>query len=223
MPRVTTDLTPLLPAMRAARETVTPGQSVPGTELAELAGVTWRILKMRIRRDAGFPVMSKGANGRAWKFDPAEALDYMIADLERQIANRQGRARRVARQAGLEQPKADDVDVEIPEDSGRAVDDPLDVAASARSVSLLANAQMSTHRLKQMQGEFVRAVDHARVIATIMSTMQTETLAVASHIDPAGTLPPDLRKQLETELKNVLLAVKAACDRDLRTLGAREN
>lgn len=216
MPRITTDLTPLLPGMRAARDATKPGTFVQGTKLAEMAGITWRILKERIKRDKKFPVVERGANGKPWRFDAVAALDHMIADLERQVENRKGRVRRVAKQAGMESPPVETVD-------DGAVDDVLDLAAHSRSVSLLAQAQMQTHRLKQMQGEFVRADDHARVIATIMSTMQTETLAVAAKIDPAGTLPPDVRAQLETELKNVLLTVKAACDRDLRAIGARKD
>jgi hypothetical protein len=224
MPRIATDLTPLLPTLRAAREAIESGALVQGTRLAELAGTTWRVLKKRIIRDATFPVVERGVNGRAWTFDAAAALDHMIAGLERQTKGKQKRAAMVARQSGMAFDPVDLPDVDDPlSDDAPAMDDPMDVAASARSISLLANAQMQTHRLKQMQGEFVRADDHTRVIATIMSTMQTETLAIASKVDPAGTLPVEVRGQLEDELKNVLLAVKSACDKDLRAISARKN
>ncbi|MDQ4421457.1 hypothetical protein OOT33_13600 [Sphingobium sp. DEHP117] len=218
MPRITTDLTQYLPVMYEARANIADGSQIRGTELARLIGTTWRILKQRILRDKAFPVIERGANGKPWTFDAAKAINHLIADLEKQMTKRAGRARRVRLQSGLDAADQTSVDTE---DGG--VDDPLDLAASARSVSLLAQAQMATHKLKQMQGEFVGTEAHVKVLATVMSTMQTETLAAAARIDPTGALPPDIRSQIETELKNVLLSVQDALDRALRPLVARKN
>lgn len=221
MPRLTTDLTPLLPKMRAARENVAHDTVIQGTELAAMAGMTWRILKGRILRDKAFPVLNRGANGKAWSFNAAISLDHLISDIERQAAERGAMKRRVEKRAGMKKAVsqvAEGAQTESPSPANAGnepVDSALDIAAHARALNALAQAQMTTHKMKQLQGEVIPAEKHASVIATIMSTMQTETLAIEAKIDPTGTLPPFVRQALKDELRNVLLTVQAACEREL--------
>ena len=218
MPRINTDIARYLPVMKASRRKLKTACVVQGTEIAAMMGLTWRILKARIVRDRSFPVIERGANGKPWTFEAVSVLDYMIADTERLQAERKAREKRTARLAGI---GGDPIEVpEVYDHSGSSVDSAVDLAAHSRALNALAQAQMTTHRLKQMQGEYVLAADHDRVVATIMSTMQTETLAISTKMDPAGAWEPSLRKSVEDMLKNVLLTVKAACERELRAIRA---
>lgn len=218
MPRLNTDLTRNLKIMKASRRKLDGPRLVQGTEIAELLGLTWRILQARIKRDPQFPIVERGANGKAWTFEAVAVLDYMIADTQRLGAQRKARAEKTSRLAGFRSGDADTDGTGFDVDA--SVDSSADTAAQARALNALSQSQMTAHRLKQMQGEYVRADDHSRVIATIMSTMQVEILSVASKLDPAGLWTPDLRKSVEDAMKNALLATKAACDRELRALRA---
>lgn len=215
---------------------VAPGAAVQGAELAGMAGTTWRILKARIARDKAFPVIERGANGRAWSFDAAAALDHLIAGIERQAAGRQAMHQKVARQGGLMRsgaPKAPGGPVlragDLPDlaigvgragDGEGGVDSALDIAAHARALKALAETQMATHKLKELQREIVPAEAHAQVVATILSTMQTETLAIESEIDPENAMPPAVREAVNGALRSVLLRVRAVAERELKALRA---
>lgn len=226
MARINTDLTRYLPGMKASRRKLKDARIVQGTELADMIGATWRVLKARILRDSAFPVVERGANGKAWSFEAIAVLDYLIADTEQLAAQRVKNAARMARMAGVTAgPDNAPVDIAMVDDmlAAQAVDSATDLAAQSRALNALAQAQMTTHRLKQLQGEYVLADDHRRIVSVIMSTMQNETLAIASRLDPTGTLPTETRTALDNELRNVLLTVKAACERALRSAGAGAN
>lgn len=215
--------------------TVAPGAAVQGAELAGMAGTTWRILKARIARDKAFPVIERGANGRVWSFDAAAALDHLIAGIEKQAAGRQAMHRKVARQGGLMRPTApkeaggaDQPGRDVPapppgpdwEGGEGGVDSALDIAAHARALKALAETQMATHKLKELQRGIVPAESHAQVVATILSTMQTETLAIESEIDPENAMPPDVREAVNRALRTVLLRVRSVAERELMALRA---
>lgn len=187
-----------LPLWRAAREKLTPGERVNAADMAKIAGMSWRNLKLTIDADDAFPVLTRGAEGKPWSFDAAAVLEHLIATAERALAERAARDERIQRMTGL------------PESGhgASAVEPAGSIAASARDLKALGEAQMIAHKLKIQQGEYLPRAATVALLNDLMSTMQTETLAAAARIDPAGRLDPATRTQIDEELRTVLTTVQ---------------
>lgn len=206
MGRLTADLVPLLDSMVAARKGVRRGRKIGGTELASIVGVSWRILRRRIEDDPEFPVLERGADGKKWLFDTAVALDRLIATTKALKDQRRRRGAEGARLAGMAGDKPSRQVKAEPEPD--VPDNAADLAQNARAFKALAEAQMMVHRLKVQQGEYVRADTVRMLLADVMTTMQTETLAIEGKLDPAGQWPPELRESVMEELRNLLVLVQ---------------
>lgn len=198
--RAPTDPAERLPQWRAARAKLTPGEAVNAAEFAKLAGMTWRYLKLLIDKEPEFPVLERGAEGKAWSFDAAEALDYLIARAERLVADKTARDQRIQRMTGLAESG--------PGAAAVGSEQPGSIAASARDMKALGEAQMIAHKLKVSQKEYVLKAPTVALLNDLMITMQAETLAVAARVDPAGRLDPATRALLDEELRNVLTTVQ---------------
>lgn len=187
-----------LPLWRAAREKLAAGETVNAADMAKIAGMTWRNLKLTIDKDERFPVRVRGAEGKPWSFDAVAVLEHLIATAERTLAERAARDERIQRMTGL------------PESGhgASAVEPAGSIAASARDMKALAEAQMITHRLKIQQGEYLPRAATVTLLNDLMITMQAETLAAAARVDPAGRLLPETRAALDEELRNVLTTVQ---------------
>lgn len=204
MPRLAADLTALLPRLTAARKRAKPGQVINAAALATLTGSTWRILAKRIAADPEFPILQRGDLGKDWQFDTVAVLEHMIRRGKALKAERIKRGASAARLAGMSPRKgaAEAVDADATPDSA------ADMAAHARALRALAEAQMITHRLKREQGEYVSAEAVRALLHDIMTTMQTETLSVTSKLDPSGAWPAGLRASVEDEMRTVLLHIQ---------------
>lgn len=180
--------------------------------LARAAGVTWRILERWIVADPEFPVVQRGRMGEPWQFDLVAALDHLLTRARALAAGRGARRAEVARLAGFGGAES----VAPSPDASAGPGAAADRAADARGLKALAEAQMTTHRLKQMQGEYVRRDAAVALLDDMMTTMQTETLAVSATLDPAGLWTAELRANVESELRTVLVAVRDKLDERLK-------
>lgn len=211
MPRVATDPSQFLSTLEAGRAGATPGQEVNAAALAKATGITWRVLERWIAADEAFPVMLRGRTGEPWCFDLVVVLDYLINKARSLNAGKEARLASAARLAGFD---SADGAAPSPEASGG----PDTVAGSAndfRGFKALAETQMITHRLKQMQGDYVRADTVMALLLDLMTTMQTETLAVTAKLDPAGQWPAGHRAAVEAEMRTVLVVVRDKLDASL--------
>lgn len=211
MPRALTDLSKMLPGLEAGRAGATPGQEVNAAALAKAAGITWRVLERWINADEAFPVLQRGRTGEPWRFDLVAVLDYLIDKARSLHAGKEARLASNARLAGF---GGADGAAPSPEASGG----PGAVASNAndfRGLKALAETQMITHRLKQMQGDYVRADVVMALMLDMMTTMQTETLAITAKLDPAGQWPAGHRAAVEAEMRTVLVAVRDKLDASL--------
>lgn len=215
MPRIAVSPADYLEQLSAGRKAAVTGALVNAGELARAAGVTWRILERWIIADPEFPVVQRGRMGEPWQFDLVAALDHLLSRARSLAAGRGARRAEVARLAGFGGAEGVPPSPDASTGPGAAADR----AADARGLKALAEAQMTTHRLKQMQGEYVRSDAAKALLSDMMTTMQTETLAISSKLDAAGQWPPDLRASIEAELRDVLLVVQDKLDLKLREWG----
>jgi hypothetical protein len=179
---------PRLLALIERRKKVRKGEQFNADEMAAIAGMTWRNLKPQVDEDPAFPIVSRGSEGKPWVFDGRAVLDHMIARLELEAKEQQAREERVALMAGISP----------------------DLAASGMSVADLVKIdqlQTNAQRRKIEQGEYVRRDDAENAITGMFTTMQSETLATVSRLDPAGQWPPEVRAAVADALRTLLVRV----------------
>lgn len=213
MPRVATDPTAYADALTAARADAAPATIVHAQELARAIGATWRIVEGWIHRDPDFPVRRRGGQGTPWQFDLIPVLDHLIARAEALTAARRARKADVSRLAGFGGGEAaSPLAADPPAGPGAAAAEVADRGAEARGLKALAEARMQIHKLKVLQGEYVRRDRVEALLADLMATMQAETLAVSAKRDPGGLWPPEVRVAVDEEQRNVLVTVRDKLD-----------
>ncbi|SDA15029.1 hypothetical protein [Sphingomonas sp. NFR15] len=215
MPRVAVSPADYLDSLLKSREAATAGEMVNAAAMARATGATWRIVERWIANDAAFPVKQRGRVGEAWQFDLVDVLDYLIKQARFLKAGKEARKAEIARLAGFGGAEGAAPSSDVAAGPGAAADR----ASDARGMKALAEAQMTTHRLKQLQGEYVRADQVAALFAHVMATMQAETLAVAERLDVAGQWPAELRADVQGELRTVLITVRDRVDASLARWG----
>lgn len=212
MPRIAVSPADYLDPLDAGRKTASNGAMVNASGLAKAAGVTWRILERWIIADPEFPVVQRGRMGEPWQFDLVAALDHLLKRARALAAGRGARRAEVARLAGFGGAES----VAPSPDASAGPGAAADRAADARALKALSDAQMTTHRLKELQGKYVRRDTVTALLIDMMTTMQTETLAISSKLDAAGHWPAELRAAVEAELRTVLVTVQDKVDARLR-------
>lgn len=204
MPRLPADPIARLAVLEAARAEAEPDLVVNFADMARIAGMTDRNLKLIIDRDSEFPIVARGDQGVAWQLNVVAVLDHMIGQAEKARGDREAQSARVHRLVGLGETAGAKAGT-----NGHPVREMLE---GAKAISAMVDAQAKIRAEKQGQG---RLVDRSKVEALLwdmMTTMQTETLAIAAKMDPAGQWEPGLKGSVEEELRNVLLAVRGALE-----------
>lgn len=215
MQRKPADPVASLAKLEAARKKVKKSLTLNAEEMATVAGMTWRNLKLIIEGDPTLPIKSRGDMGVPWEFEAAKVLDHLISRARAARSEREARMAAVTRLAGLGG-----------QAGGQSLSDrPAGVAGSAsemreaaQAVSAVIDAQAKVRAEKTAQGRYVDAEAVRGLLWSMMSTMQTETLAVAGRMDRAGQWPADLRGQIEEELRGVLLSVRSKLEAGLAEL-----
>jgi hypothetical protein len=205
MPRLPADPVGRLAVLEAARAGCKPGTILNADDMAKVAGMTWRNLKTLIDRDKAFPIRTRGDMGVPWQFSAAKVLNHLIKQAQSAQVDRERRMASVSRLAGLGAAAG----ALSPGDrasvgSGSAAQ----MLEGARAVSAVVDAQAKVRGEKQAQGRLVEVEKVSGLLWDMMTTMQTETLAIASKMDPAGQLDPEQRLAIDEHLRNVLLAVR---------------
>jgi hypothetical protein len=191
-----------LALLRPALKQVKRGEKLNADDMAKVAQMTWRNMKLTIDKDADFPIDFRGGPGIAWVFDAAKVLKHLIVQCEKAIADRGIKAARMARLSGQPAEYAD----QGPADSGEA---PL----APNELKLLFDSQMVSHKLKEAQKKFMPRDATLAFLMDYHSQMQTETLGLLGKIDPAGQWPADVRKAVEDTMRSLLLNLQANMER----------
>jgi hypothetical protein len=204
-----------LSLLRAARENAKPDDILSGqTEMAPLLGMSWRNLTKTIDADPDFPVLTRGGEGVPWQFNAVAVIDHLIAKCEAALAERTARAGKMERLSGLRLQSSDDKPAK-----GRrraaAAPPPADAPMSSTELREIGQAQLTAHKLKELQGKLVVADPMKRFLADYHSTMQGETLGLLGKIDPGGQLPPAVRLNIEDSMRTLLVNLQSRMDRFL--------
>lgn len=201
-----------LALLRAARENAKLDDVLNHREFAHACGMTPRNLKLTIDSDESFPVQSRGGEGIGYQYHVITALDYMIAKCEALLADRAERAGKLERLSGLRLTTADDKPVKR---RRRAVEPVAEAPLSSAEIREIGQAQLTAHKLKEMQGLLVVAEPMRRFMADYHTTLQTETLGLLGKIDPAGQLPAQVRLQVEDSMRTLLVNLQGRMERFL--------
>lgn len=216
MPRMPADAEARLVQLRAARKAL--GRktvAVNADELGAIVGLTWRRLKQIVDGDPAFPVIARGGMGTPWQFDAGAVLDHLLATAEAAQAERKRRVEKVNRLSGLTE-----AGTEAPANGQVAAGgSAAELLQQARAISTMIDVQAKVRSEKQKQGRLVEVDAVKALLWEIMSTMQTETLAVSGKLDPAGQWEPTLRAQVDEALRNALVHVRDRLDEKLGKLG----
>lgn len=197
MARKIADPTERLRLLSARREVATPEDIVNAEEMAQIAGITWRNLKIQIDQDPHFPIRKRGAEGSAWEFSVIDVLDHMIGQLRSKIERRDERERRKHELIGAV------AEEEIP--SGLTLSD----------FSEINRIQTDMQRRKIEQGLWIEKSRHVEVITAIFMTIQQRITAWPSKLDAAGLLPPDVRAAMKDESRTLLVDIHDALGESL--------
>ena len=203
-----------LSLLRAARENAKPDDELNANEMAGALGMTWRNLRLTIDDDADLPVVARGGEGIAWQFNAVAVLDHMIAKCEAMLADRAKRATKLERLSGL---RLQDSDAKPAKGRRRAATAPPPIEAPMSSTELreIGQAQLTAHKLKEMQGKLVVADPMRRFLADYHTTMQAETLGLLGKIDPGGQLPAPVRLNIEDSMRTLLVNLQGRMERFL--------
>jgi len=199
----TSDPTARLARLRAARKSI--GRKRPvlsAVPMAEMAGMTWAGLRKHIDGDAAFPIKGRGGNGIEWEFDARKVLDHLIGKLERDVAKKRARTRRMAEIAGF--------------DPDTLPDESLGIADLAKIDSILTSVQ----RKKTEQGHYVVAAKADRAAADFIEAVVEAFMGAVQRMDPTGSLPASVRQKLDNEMRDGLVRIHDAAVRWREGIGA---
>lgn len=208
MSRPPSDPVARLGKLEAARAAIEPGETFNGNEMARVVGMTWRHFSQLVSADQNFPVQQQGSEGVPFIFNGAAVLEHMIAKAKAAVSQREATTARASRLAGL-----GGTDGPL---SGRAAgpgSGAREMLEDARAINALADAQAKLRAEKQKQRELVDRAEVQSLVWDMMTTMQAETMGITSKLDRAGQWEPAFREEVEGELGNVLLHVRAKLEK----------
>jgi hypothetical protein len=175
--------------------------------MAKVAGMTWRNLKLIIDADDDAADQERGDMGVPWEFDAAAVLDHLIS------SSSDGAFRARGADGGVIPPCRS-------RRAGRGnspSDRPAGVAGSASQMLRGAQGDQRRHRCPgQGPGREAGAGPAGRCRGRRGAPLGHDDddadrdARVAVEDGPAGQWPPELRGQVEEELRNVLLTVAAS-------------
>lgn len=175
MARTPADPSARLAVLRAARAIVGEGDKLNQAELATAIGLTTRQLREHLAEHPEWPVEQRGSEGKDYIFDGGAILDAMIAHWEGKLREREERAERIAKLAGITVPA---------EAAGRL---------SLQDLREIEKLGREAQRRKIEQRDYVPKAEHEAVLTDVFTTVQTEILSAHAVLDPAGKWPPDVR------------------------------
>lgn len=175
MARAPADPSARLAVLREVRKALKPGEEFIGDEMAKILRISWRHLSDLLNEHPHWPVIERGSEGIPWRFDGRRLVDAMITHYEVVQNERAARAARVHALASVPLPKEQLSHFSL---------------AELRQIDAL---QREAQRRKVEQREYVTLAEHRRVVTDVFTTLQTEILAAAAELDPAGRWPPEVR------------------------------
>jgi hypothetical protein len=198
-----------LALLLAGQKRIRNGDILSMADMATALDMTQRNLKLTIDADPDFPIVSRGGEGVAWQLDAGAVFKHMIAKCQAVIAERKARLKRMNRLTsfrGSSPPLPDAAG--LPQPAAEGGETPL----APQDLKQLGEAQMTAHKLKMLQGQFMPVAETTAFLLDYHSEMQAKTLGILGKIDPAGQWPPEVRKMVNEEMRNTLVGLQTSMD-----------
>ncbi|HEX5183598.1 MAG TPA: hypothetical protein VFW19_10660 [Allosphingosinicella sp.] len=212
MPRLPADPVGRLAKLEALRTELKRGTVLNAAELGQVLGISWRFLKQMIDDDQDFPVMVRGDMGVPWEFDARKVVDHLIKQARSAQAERERRMAETARLAGLV--PAGDVS-SLGDRSRGGPGSAAQTLEEARALDALLNVQAKVRAEKERQNALL---DRAGVQAFLwrwLSGLQSEVLAIQQRLERRADLSVDVKQIVPDELASILVAMRAALEREI--------
>lgn len=217
MSRMPADPVGRLAVLEAARAEVEPGLILNFAEMAKVAGLTDRGLKLIVDADEAFPIKQRGDMGVPWQLDAAEVLDHLIGQARAAKVEREARTARVTRLAGL----GAAVGVSSPSDRNGNGSGAASEGMTVQDLGKLVQVNRDFQRAKIEQGSLVSASKAEQAAIDYNNVVQSAILDSAQRADPAGIWPPEIRAAWENETRNMLVAIQDASNKWLEKIRSR--
>lgn len=179
----------LILRLEAALKVAKPSDVVGANEMAGIVKMTWRnLLLTHIEPDARFPIQHRGAEGRAWEFRVAKVLKHMLKRARERKAANEEKARRLMQLTGFSVPEGSEA---------------MNIAEIAKLIEVNAKARAE----KTEQGKLIPVNDMRIFITGYNQTVSAGIMNAGQHLDPMGSLPPDVSEALKDYLRDLALTV----------------
>lgn len=194
MARSKASLSARLRKLRAARQRIFSlplGQTLTATPMAKLLGVSWPTLRDWCNEIEGFDqsgAFEAGAEGVEYQFCPVRTVWFLIDYMERESAEQADKNRGLQESAGMTLPDGED-DVTFEEARG------------------LVNMTVTMVSAKREAGEYTPTREWSAFLEGYNQRVVNGILGVSTRVDPNGALPPAVRRQMDSELRDLAATV----------------
>lgn len=146
--------------------------------------------------DHGLPVLERGSNGQAYKFQASEVWAWKQTRDADQAAEKAA-ADRAAAQMALE--------FRNPDDDDRDPDRPV---MSAKEIMEESKADYEWNKARELRGDLVRADKVRRLFETVLAEARTQFVSLVDFAEMEFGLTPDQVRTLQTRVDGTLLQMR---------------
>ncbi len=167
------------------------GEVVTSMPMAKMLGVSWPTLRDWCNEIEGFAesgAFEAGANGIEYQFCPVRTVWFLIEHMERESAEQAEKNRGLQESAGMTLPDSED-DVTFEEARG------------------LVNMTVTMVSAKREAGEYTPTREWSAFLEGYNQRVVNGILGVSTRVDPNGALPPAIRRQMDSELRDLAATV----------------
>lgn len=200
---ITSRIASLERALARAKE-LPKGETLEAKPMTELLGISWNALKEwcdAIPEFDGKGCFVRGGQGIAWEFQPVKTIETLLSHFNGERARRTDRNRQVAKQVGLES-----------NDPA-----PIDLGELSKTVDLT----LKLTDAKEKQKGYIPAALFADFMIKYNTAAVQGVLGVKVQVDPTGSLPPEISKQIDEKLRGVAAAMHKVCEDCIKDFDAR--
>lgn len=157
-------------------------------EMADILRISLPTLRDMIRDYADFPVLARGKNGVAWKFEPATVIAFVKAKREAEATSKAERSQLLAQ-------------ISLPED---LITPPDQQGLTAKEREQRARAGLKEDELAKQRGFLVSTHEMRSRITPVWQLVQTGMLSIPSRVGRKHNLPDAVIRDIRRETESVL-------------------
>lgn len=182
----------LIQRIEAALKVAKPADVVGANEMSAILKMSWRnLLLTHIEPDNRFPIQRRGMEGMAWEFRVVKVLKHMLKRANERKAANEAKARRLMELTGFT----------VPENA-----EAMNIAEIAKLIDVNAKARAE----KVEQGKLLSVDETLTFLTGYNRTVCAAILNAGQHLDPTGSLPPEISEALKDYLRDHAMNVHQA-------------